>query len=666
MADLEKLERALVNADSAGDVAAAKALAAAVRAARAAQPDLNWRDQPLPEGFVMNPTTGQAEDMRSPVNPNVPTGIGASAMIGAGDGLGFGAFDETAGAIGGATGRGYEYEMERARETGRRARSDHPLAYYPPAIAGAIASALGGGRALGVKATGNTLSQTMARGGAIGGTEGGIFGFNSGEGLADRLKGAALGAGLGGPLGAIAPALSTLGAKAGRGILDMAAGGVDAATDRASQGRATRSIADVLRKSGRSADDIARDVMRAAQDGQPDFRLMDATGQAGQRRVSGIVRDGGDGAEELAQFLNQRQLDQPSRVAGFVDDAFSMRGTTAEQTRSGLKQARGTAADAAYGAARSDAGAVNLTPTLGTIDDLLRRDPILGDSALARTEIGNRLIRLRKQMQEGGEQLIDFDRVLNIKQDMFAVMEGLRKSGKSVPVEMSQVYKSLDRALEASSAGYRAANDGFRAASKVIGAVDEGAAMATKNRRFEDTVPAFRRMLTKEQAAARIGYGDNALARIEASASPTANVAKPFGSTKVKAEVKAMAYAPEVFADRIARENSMWSTANRALGGSRTADNLSDIADVGLLADATRAARGGVSGVLDVAAQRLGPALTGQNAATRTLIARAMMSDDPLKVLAPALKYQGSADARARVADALIRAMERESSQIAR
>lgn len=619
-----------------------------------------------PEGFVLNPATGQMEDMRSPNNPNIPASDTIGAIgAGGGQGITFGGGDEAAAAARAAAGGDYDYELARMREWDRRAKENHPWAYYPSLIAGAAASSVGAGRALGVNPMGQTLGGTMARGSGIGAVEGSIWGGLTGEGdakarIANALKDAGIGAGV----GFAAPAVVAGAAKAGNAVRDIFGGGFDAVIGRANQGRANRAIMETVKRAGRSADDIADDVARAAQEGQPEFRLMDATGKAGQRRASGVVRSGGDGAEELAQFLETRQLGQPERVGAFTDEAFGLRGSTAAKERTALNEARKAVNNANYDAARQAAGPVNLNNAIETIDGLMKRNPIVGDTALTKSEMGGRLAALRKQLSNEGEQLIDFDTVLNVKEDLGRVIGGIKRSGGDVPHDLAKVYGALDDALADASDAYRAANEAALAGRKVVGAVDEGAAMARPSVRSADTIPAFQAMTPDQQSAARIGYGDRALAKIEANSSPTANRAKVFGSPKARAEADAMALDPQLFRDRLNRETAMWDVQNRALGGSRTADNLADQGDLSAAADIGRAVRDGLTGrigsALGTVANRVGTVATGQNEATRALIAKMLMSDDPKRALAAALRQETTSQGRRRVVEAITRALGRE------
>lgn len=584
----------------------------------------------------------------------------------AAQGMSFGLGDEASGAVAGIKsmlGGGdflpaYRAERDDARADMATISERYPNAATGGYLAGAAIPAI----TAGPLATGESMLGTMGRSGLLGMTEGGLQGAGNADGrgiVGETIKGGLIGLGA----GIAAPAVIGAATLAKRGVFE----GLPQMFGKASQTKANRAIADALMRSGKTAPDVDALIAAAAREGQPEYRLMDALGLPGQRAANGLTRAGGAPGDEVAEFLSTRQAGQPERVGSFVEDAFDVKGTTAAKTQTGLIDARTEAADLAYDAARGNAAPVNLNDTIDVIDTLTKRDPILGESALADTVIGKRLKALRAQMTNGDQQLIDFDSVLNIKQDMFTTMEALRKSGKTVPKELSDVYGALDAALEGSSDMYRTANDGFRSASKVIDAVDEGAMMATRGR-AADNVPRFGAMAAAEQGAARTGYGDRLLAQLETMASPTANRAKPLLSPKRATEADAMATDPRLYSDRLARENTMWETQNRALGGSRTADNLADQGAMdGISGEVMQAGKAAANlqfgDMVQKVAGALGPILKGQNEPTRMLIAQALMSSNAGQVLAPAIAQATKSAGVRRILEALLRQPMREGGE---
>ena len=584
----------------------------------------------------------------------------------AAQGMSFGLGDEASGAVAGIKsmlGGGdflpaYRAERDDARADMATISERYPNAATGGYLTGAAIPAI----TAGPLATGESMLGTMGRSGLLGMTEGALQGAGNADGrgiVGETIKGGLIGLGA----GIAAPAVIGAATLAKRGVFE----GLPQMFGKASQTKANRAIADALMRSGKTAPDIDALIAAAAREGQPEYRLMDALGLPGQRAANGLTRAGGAPGDEVAEFLSTRQSGQGERVGSFVEDAFDVKGTTAAKTQTGLIDARTEAADLAYDAARGNAAPVNLNDTIDVIDTLTKRDPILGESALADTVIGKRLKALRAQMTNGDQQLIDFDSVLNIKQDMFTTMEALRKSGKTVPKELSDVYGALDAALEGSSDMYRTANDGFRSASKVIDAVDEGALMATRGR-AADNVPRFGAMAAAEQGAARTGYGDRLLAQLETMASPTANRAKPLLSPKRAMEADAMATDPRLYSDRLGRENTMWETQNRALGGSRTADNLADQGAMdGISGEVMQAGKAAANlqfgDMVQKVAGALGPILKGQNEPTRMLIAQALMSSNAGQVLAPAIAQSAKSASTRRLLEALLRQPMREGGE---
>lgn len=102
--------------------------------------------------------------------------------------------------------------------------------------------------------------------------------------------------------------------------------------------------------------------------------IADALGNPGQRMLSGIARQPGNARTEITDFLTNRQTDQGRRIAGALDTGFNDPvnvGRTAQQVRGGIETARDAAASQQYGAARANAGAVDVRPVIAAIDDTL-------------------------------------------------------------------------------------------------------------------------------------------------------------------------------------------------------------------------------------------------------------------------------------------------------
>jgi hypothetical protein len=120
-----------------------------------------------------------------------------------------------------------------------------------------------------------------------------------------------------------------------------------------------------------------------------------------------------------------------------------------------------------------------------------------------------------------------------------------------------------------------------------------------------------------------------------------------------------MAADPAVLQRQIGRESTMFGTDTAALRGSMTADNLTDMADTASAGPLLSALAGDLRGAVMGAGRMAGNALTGRNTATRSEIARMLLSRDVDAALAPALRAQMKAGGQNRVVEALLRSLAR-------
>lgn len=577
---------------------------------------------------------------------------------GAAQGATFNLSDEAAWLLGGSK------AVAASREKNKAAQAAFPSEYKTGKTAGAIGSGTALGVATAPLSTGATALGTLARSGGLGLLEGGIWGAGAGEGLEDRAKKGWDSGKWGLLAGVAAPVAIGAGAKAARFVGDLAGG----AAGVGNKARANRAVATAIRKSGKTGAELVSEVDDAARIGLPEYRLMDAMGTAGQRKASGIVRAGDDGADELAEFLAMRQAGQAERIAQAADDAFDMGGRTADDMAGLLRVGRKDAADTAYDLARQSAGPVDVRNAVALIDDRIggmKGSNIAGDSIDGRLAgFRNRLAADPAPAGEISRELSDFDRVLGVKQDVQDAISAAQRAGRNNEArELTKLINELDGALEDASDAYRAANDGFAAASRPIDAIDAGKKMAMPRQRGDDTARIFGAMSGDQQAGARVGYGDTMLSRVEAQSAPTTNRAKLFASPKAQKEIDAIAVDPNAFKAKLSRENAMWETQNRALGGSRTADNLMDVENTTALADAARAARdvtsGNVGNAISNLAQGASRIASGENAATRKIVADILSSPNPQAQISKVLKQAKNSDVRRRISEAIFRAISR-------
>lgn len=673
----EQFKDAARKAMAAGDNATAKKLIARAMAleppkvpTQAAAPVAQNPDGTYgqaPEGFVLNPKTGQMEDLRSPNNPNIATGRGTAAAQGVGQGVSFGSMDEVVGGMYGATGPGtfdqnYDYATGKMREELRRGREQHPVVTYGSEIgAGALT---GGGLGAAALGTGTTVAGMAGRGALTGAIEGAAYGFASGEGgLANRANNAAYSGAIGGAVGAAAPV--AIAAIKGGG--QLATNPVMTALNIPSQTKASRAIQTYVNRSGQTPQQIDDAIRAATREGQPEYMLADALGNPGQRGLAGVARKPGDARREIVDRLMQRQDGQAGRLSQFVDEGLNDPqnvGKTAQNVQAGLVDARRTAANEAYDAARAGAGPVDVRDALAVIKARTRGiagSGVKGDGIDAKLlGFRSRLAAPKSALPKGttSRELSDFDRVLGVKQDVEdAIGAALRAGRNNEARELGKLKSALDGALEEASDGYRAANDGFAQASRAIDQVDAGMAAPGPRVRAQDTVATYGGLTPDQQSAFRSGYADPLLARIEKDA-PGVNKARPLRSDKARAELDALSVDPALLGRRIERENTMFETGAQALGGSRTADNMADMAETNALSAPLIANL--LSGRWGSAATQAGQGIlntfSGNSEATRALIAKALMGADVQAALKPAQTAAITSGRNSAVIESLLRA----------
>lgn len=525
-----------------------------------------------------NPAKGQLDDYYSRgifAGEYNPLGSIArsldSATTGSQNSMSFGFADELAGMLPGTT-------IEDQRNRADALAESNPVANVVGNIAGGVVQ--GGGLAnvgLGVRAAkaGAGLGK-VALGSAV---DGMIYGSAYGAGSADdgnRLAGAGEGAATGFMLGGSLPvALAGVNAIASPFLSPIMA-------RLKPQDYADKALQAGIRRSGMNADDVANMLARANADDQGMFTVADAMGHQGQRMLSTVARNPNEMRQQLVDQLTGRQMGQGERLSNFLAEGFTAPDTAAQRAAS-LTSQRTATANANYGAARNGAGAVDTSGAIQAADDFLTPGAtglMSQQSNIADDSIEAAVRRARSYLTDGRSNLSDFSAALRSKQELDAMIEGAKPA---IQRQLIPIRNALDDALENASPNYAQARDVFRQQSKAIDAIETGRGAASGRSRAQDNIAAFQRMSPDEQTAFRAGYVDPLIARNEGMAiSPTTNKARPLMTSKTGAEFPEFAAPGQAdrLGNRIAREQRMFETANTALGGSKTADNLADAAEM--------------------------------------------------------------------------------------
>jgi hypothetical protein len=460
----------------------------------------------------------------------------------------------------------------------------------------------------------------MATDAASGGAQGALSAFGHDE---DVGKGAAIGTAVG---FAARPVTSLVGG---------AASAIGSMLGFGNNTRAQNAIAEALRRSGQNPDDVANELQNAAQQGQPEYMVADALGNSGQRMLTGVARSPGDMRQQIQEQLQQRQAGQGERLVNALSEGFDAP-QTAAQTRAAMTDARDVAANANYQAARDAAGTVDPTAAINQADTFLGQGGSAPLTNIADDSIEGAVRRARGYLTDGNSVLTDFNSALRAKRELDSMIETAR-ANPTIQRELIPIRNALDDSLATASQPYAAARDQFRRESQAIGAIDQGAAASSPRTRAADNIDQFGQLTPEQQQPFRVGYVDPQIARVEAaSMSPTTNKARMLITGKTEQEFPAFA-APgrgDVMGDRIAREQRMFETANQALGGSRTADNLADATDVmgfdpTMLGIAGNALTGNIRSAGMQALQQGVNAIQGRNQGTRDMIARMLLQSEP-------------------------------------
>jgi hypothetical protein len=534
-------------------------------------------------GPQADPNTGQPAGVPA-YSPNQYSGPGSAGM-GAANATTFGFGDELGSYLGSAmSGLPRDQVLQEMRGNANAAQAQNPKSYLAGQVAGGVAQGVatgGGGFAANAANAGGTLGR-VALGSALDGSlYGGAYGAGNADGsLTDRAVGAGAGALFGGAAGFATPYAVAGASAALKPIISPVMARLRP------QEYADAALAEALRRSGRTPVEIEQALANAHGDGQGMFTVADAMGNAGQRVLSTAARNPHEGRQALVEALQQRQMGQGERLSNTLAEGFGAPDTAAQRAAS-LTAGRSAAADVNYAAARSGAGPVDVSSAIQAADDLLTpgvtrlANP---GSGIADDSLEGAVRRARSLLTDGNSTLSDFTSVLRAKQDIADQIAVAQRAGRNNQVRLlSQINNQLDQSLEAASPGYRQANDAFRAQSRTIDAIDTGRGAASGRTRASDNIQTFGGLNPNEQGAFRAGYVDPMIAKVEnSSISPTTNKARMLMTEKTGQEFPAFAVPgrADQMGTRIAREQRMFETANTALGGSKTADNLADAADL--------------------------------------------------------------------------------------
>lgn len=439
------------------------------------------------------------------------------------------------------------------------------------------------------------ITRSLASAGDAGAL-GAFSGAMEGNGFNERFTNAAKGLGAGVALGGLTPGALKIAGAAMAPVVSNIRARINP------QGFAESQIARGIHESGIDPNQLSLDAVQAANEGQPQFTVADAMGNAGQRMLSTVARAPGEGRTAVVQALDARQGDQGRRLASAFREAFDAH-QTAEQTRAAMAAQANREASFNYAPVKAETQPIDVNNPVAIANraispaadrlagsngalptDLSARAPIEGQESVIRDPIRQALKEARSYLAADTLTSSNVNKAFRAKTNIDQMIAKATENKQGALVgELMPIRDSLDEALARTSTSYASARDAYKLAQQRIDALDLGKLLGSKPVRPEDAIRQFNALDPQAQAAFRPGYADPQISQVQNAAFGT-NKARPFSSDAVKQEFNAFA-APgraDQLQRQIGREQTMFETRNAAMGGSKTADNLNDHAAMGV------------------------------------------------------------------------------------
>lgn len=622
MADIEKLKRALVNADKAGDVAAATALAKALR-----------------------------EQMQAAEQPDQTPKGGVGSFIGAltdsiAQGMTFNLSDEIAAGL--STGFGFAGDYDNALQAERDRMAANREANPGTALIGEIGGALATGAGL-IKA-GASLVPRFANAGlktriGAGAAEGAAYGAAYGAGGAtggavDRAEGAVSGALFGGAVGGAVPVAGAALRGAGEAAYNAIAPRVRGVLD--PSGEAARRVGEAFKRDAQMKQFPLSKTDEAAGlvPGQ-DVRNFDRGGETVRALGRSIANQSPESRGVMQRVIGDRFEGQAARlkykiediVGGKVDDLAFQDALLSRASRENK-----TAYDAAF--------AQNFGPQHSMkFDEIAQRVP---------AEAMRNALRVAKaEGRPFGEQLVAsiddaantvvFRRTPSIREWHY-IQRGLRSAADTAyrggAGEVGTAYKALHKellsAMDVANPAYQNARQGAAKFFQADDALEAGRKYVTQNKDIRQATAALGRMKPSEKEAFKIGFTGELMERIGQTSERRNIINQIFSTPNAKAKIDS------VLGPKAARELESFVKVETAvdmmrgaMGNSTTARQL---VELGLGAGAGYSYSGDLSGAVAGAALAKGLRIAGVKAEENVLrgVAKILLSPNRSELAAAA------------------------------
>jgi len=244
---------------------------------------------------------------------------------------------------GGTFAEGENRALANARGMDAAAADYHPLAFYGGQGAATLATLpLAPELAIGKAAKGAGLAAKVIRGAETGGAYSALYGAGAADGGIEGRAAGALGSGV---AGAATGGLLPVAAAAAGAVLRPVGEFIRARRNPAET--AARIVDKQIAAGGRDVGVVSRRMADAAARGDP-LSLADVGGDQVQRLGRTVINLGGPGASALKTKINAEAVGQGARIAAAVDQHLGVPGTTYQEAKHAIMDARSHAATPHY------------------------------------------------------------------------------------------------------------------------------------------------------------------------------------------------------------------------------------------------------------------------------------------------------------------------------
>lgn len=387
-----------------------------------------------------------------------------------------------------------------------------------------------------------------------------------------------------------------------------------------------------LKKSGQSVDDIRAKFKSAKEDGADEFMIADALKEQGHSLASGVARHPGEGGQKLIEALNARQAGQSGRVVNALDDGFQTGGKTAAQATEDLSQTIRKTDRANFAAVPDEA----VAPTSAM--------KFIQENTQA-VQQGVKPTKAEKALSRYGEMISsasgsnNTQRMIAIRQDLAdAADKAFRNNQGGLGTKLKDLKKAVDDDILAVSPAYREAN---AASSKLRGVRDQvkaGQTGAVRGRK-DDLIQALQKASPEQRQAFATGFADKKIEAIQKARIGT-NSSGALTGDKFKAISGELSEdGGDALTRKIDRENLMFETRNRAVGGSGTLNNLADQVNLNSpVGFGVQVARGDLPGAAGYIIRAGLNKVTGNNQNSRDALANMLLQNSEKPIVEAAAK----------------------------